>query len=109
MDREEQDLDKALDAWNDVDVAHYRLPSRVWSRIVNEEKSPAVLPGFLGLVQTLLSRPVYASAFLVLCVLGGLLLAEIRVAREQVQRGEQLAEAYKQVIDPLLNESDFER
>ncbi|EDY81882.1 hypothetical protein VDG1235_1502 [Verrucomicrobiia bacterium DG1235] len=105
MDDNCKQLDEALELWKDVKVDHPRLNSRVWARVANEDKEPAALPNFLNLVQSILSRPMYASAFVVACILGGLLLAELRVAQQQVERGNQLAESYKQVIDPLIKDT----
>ena len=102
MDHKDEQLDELLKAWDKVDIDHPRLNQRVWSRIAVEEEESTALPGFFKLAHGVLSRPVYASAFVVSCVLLGLLLAELRVAQQQAERGEQLAESYKQVIDPLL-------
>ncbi|MDQ8181371.1 hypothetical protein [Pelagicoccus sp. SDUM812005] len=105
MDRESEQLDRDLELWQDVDIKHPRLNARVWARVANEDREPAALPNFFRLAQSILSRPVYAAVFVVSCVLGGLLLAELRVAQQQVERGEQLAESYKQVIDPLIKDT----
>lgn len=107
MDHNSDRLDELLESWDKVRVGHPRLNQRVWARIANEESdsSAFVLPGFFRLVHSILSRPAYASAFVVGCVLVGLLLAEVRVAKEQAKRGTQLAESYKQVIDPLLKDT----
>ncbi|MBK1880585.1 hypothetical protein [Pelagicoccus mobilis] len=102
MDKEDKELDEALGLWDEVKVDHSRLSSRVWARVANEEREPTTLPTFFRLVQSLLVRPVYAAVFVVSCVLGGLLLAELRVVKMESDRHEQLAESYKQVIDPLL-------
>ncbi|MDQ8202266.1 hypothetical protein [Pelagicoccus sp. SDUM812003] len=98
-------LDELLAAWDDASIEHPRLGQRVWSRIANEDQDSTALPGFFQLVSSILSRPIYAAAFVVGCVLLGLLLAEVRVSQRQVERGEQLAESYKQVIDPLLRDT----
>lgn len=105
MDKKQQQLDRALELWKDADVAHARLKARVWSRIANEDREPAALPSFFRLAQSILSRPAYATAFVAACVLGGLLLAELRVAQREAQRNHQLAESYKQVIDPLIKDT----
>lgn len=105
MDRELEKLDQALELWEDVEIDHPRLNARVWARVANEDREPAALPNFFRLVQSILSRPVYAAAFVAVCILGGLLFAELRVAQQQVERGEQLAESYKQVIDPLIKDT----
>lgn len=105
MDRKCEQLERDLELWKDVEIEHPRLAARVWSRVANEDNEPARLPTFFNLVQSLLSRPVYATAFVVACVLSGLLLAELRVAQRQVERGDQLAESYKQVIDPLIKDT----
>lgn len=102
-------LDELLESWDNVRVDHPRLASRVWSRVAAEEQSmeSAALPGFFQLVQSILSRPTYATAFVIGCVLIGLLLAEVRVANQHAKRGAQLAESYKQVIDPLLKDTAY--
>lgn len=102
MDNKHEDLDRALELWKDVEIDHPRLSARVWARVANEDSEPASLPNFFRLVQSILGRPVYAVAFVVVCVLGGLLLAELRVAQQQLERSDQLAKSYKQVIDPLI-------
>ncbi len=105
MDREAEQLDVALELWKDVEIEHPRLNARVWARVANEDREQAALPSFFRLAQSILNRPAYAAAFVVVCVLGGLLLAELRVAQRQVERGERLAESYKQVIDPLIKDT----
>lgn len=102
MDEEFSQLDRDLELLRDVEIEHPRLRGRVWSRIANEDKEPAALPSFFRLVQGILSRPIYATVFVLACVLGGLLLAELRVVHLQAERNGQLAESYKQVIDPLI-------
>lgn len=102
MDKEDKELDAALELWDDVKIDPSRLSSRVWARVANEDKELAALPSFFRLIQTLLCRPVYASVFVASCVLLGLLVAELRVVKMESDRHEQLAEAYKQFIDPLL-------
>lgn len=105
MSQDFEKLDQALDLWQDVDIDHPRLNARVWARVANEDAEPTALPSFFRLVQSILSRPAYAAVFVVACVLGGLLLAELRVSQRQVERGEQLANSYKQVIDPLIKDT----
>lgn len=106
MNEKSDKLDELLNAWESVEIDHPRLGHRVWSRIASEEEaSQHAFPSFFKLVHGVLSRPIYASAFVVACVLFGLLLAEMRVAQQQAKRGEQLAESYKQVIDPLLKDT----
>lgn len=108
MDKEDKELDEALELWDEVKIDHSRLSSRVWARVANEDREPATLPSFFRLVQSLLSRPVYAAVFMVGCVLGGLLFAELRVVKMESDRHEKLAESYKQFIDPLLKNTYLE-
>ena len=98
-------IDELLDSWEIEQIEHPRLSQRVWSRVASEDGESPVLPGFFKLVQSILGRPIYAAAFVVGCVLFGLLLAEVRVSQQHAQRGAQLAESYKQVIDPLLKDT----
>lgn len=100
-------LDELLESWERARVDHPRLSQRVWARIAHEEYAAenAPLPSFFKLAQSILGRPAYAAAFVVACVLLGLLLGELRVAHQHAERGAQLAESYKQVIDPLLKDT----
>ncbi len=109
MNADQDPLNQLLNGWSDAPLEHPRLRQRVWSRIVNEEEPAPALPSFFQLAHSLLSRPAYAAAFVVGCVLFGLLLAEVRVANQHARRGEQLAESYKQVIDPLLKNTSLTR
>ena len=109
MKSDRDPLDQLLDSWVEAPVKHPRLEHRVWSRIVSDEVETQGLPSFFALVHSILSRPAYAATFVVGCVLLGLLLAEVRVANQQAERGERLAESYKQVIDPLLKNTSLYR
>ncbi|MBC2607115.1 hypothetical protein [Pelagicoccus albus] len=106
MDKDDKELEEALDLWKEVDVDHPRLSSRVWSRLAADNKDADNLPGFLGLIQAVLGRPIYATVFVVTCVLAGLLAAEFRVAHRELERSDQIIKAYREVVDPLLEEAD---
>lgn len=108
MDKKDKELDELLERWSDTGIEHPRLSSRVWARLASEDQEQASLPSFFRLVQSILSRPVYAVAFVVACVLSGLLFAELRVVKLESDRHERLAESYKQFIDPLLKNTYFE-
>ncbi len=99
-------LDPLLDRWRSslppAPTAD-ALSHEVWRRIADAEVTP-VAPGFWGRIEAAFSRPSFAFAFVAACTLFGLFLAEIRVSRQQAQRNLQLAQAYIQLIDPLINE-----
>lgn len=99
-------LDSLLNQWRKVQPpvpTHEDLTHEVWRRIADAEITPE--PGFLARLESTFRRPSFAFAFVAACTLFGLFLAEVRVSHQQAQRNVQLAEAYLQLIDPLLNES----
>lgn len=99
-------LDTLLDRWNAVRPPQPSdaLPREVWRRIADAEAS-AIEPGLIARVEAVFRRPSFAFAFVAACTLFGLFLAEIRVSHQQAQRNVQLAQAYVQLIDPLLQDS----
>jgi len=100
-------LDPLLDRWRSEippASASADLPREVWRRIADAEVS-ALEPGLIARIESVFQRPSFAFAFIAACTLFGLFLAEIRVSRQQAQRNLQLAQAYVQLIDPLLQET----
>lgn len=100
-------LDSLLDRWRAVrapEPAREALTREVWRRIADAEVS-GLEPGLLAQVEAVFRRPSFAFTFVAACTLFGLFLAEIRVSHQQAQRNVQLAQAYIQLIDPLLQES----
>ena len=100
-------LDPLLDRWRSVlppAPTPEALSHEVWRRIADAEVTPSE-PGVWGRIEAAFSRPSFAFAFVAACTLFGLFLAEIRVSRQQAQRNMQLAQAYIQLIDPLINDA----
>lgn len=100
-------LDPLLDRWKAVSPpapTPEALSQEVWRRIADAEASNAD-SGFFGRIEAAFSRPSFAFAFVAACTLFGLFLAEVRVSRQQAQRNVQIAQAYIQLIDPLLQDT----
>lgn len=97
-------LDPLLDRWRDValpKLSSEALNHEIWRRIADAEIAESPLT-FWGRVENAFTRPSFAAAFVAACTLFGLFLAELRVSHVQSQRNVQLAQAYIQLIDPLL-------
>ncbi len=97
-------LDSLLDRWKDSPEPPPHLPTEVWRRIAvidNRTERIALLPR----IETAFRRPSFAIAFVAACMLLGLFLAEIRLARLQEERGAQIAQSYLRLIDPLMGKS----
>ena len=97
-------LDPLLDRWRSVPTPAplpHVLSREVWRRIAATEASPTE-PGPIARLEAVFRRPSFAFTFVAACTLFGLFLAEVRVSRQQAQRNVQLAHAYIQLIDPLL-------
>lgn len=100
-------LDPILDRWRShVPPAPTAdaLSREVWRRIADAEASAAETT-FLSRVEATFSQPSFAFAFVAACTLFGLFLAEVKVSRQQTLRNVQIAQAYIQLIDPLLDEN----
>lgn len=73
----------------------------VWRRIANSEYHEA-RPSLAERLELAFARPAFAIAFIVACVLGGLLLAEMRASQIRIQQRLQVELHYLQLVDPLL-------
>jgi hypothetical protein len=98
-------LDAWLNRWSETPEPSANLTRDVWRRIALSEAKAQ--PGNWGLVEQF-SRPFFAAVFVFGCVVTGLFLAEVRVARQQTEVSTQLAKSYLQLIDPLLHDSSGE-
>lgn len=73
----------------------------VWRRI-SEIEARTARPGVWTRIELAFSRPAFATAFLVACVLCGLFIAELRVSRLRAEQKNMVEQNYLQLIDPLL-------
>jgi hypothetical protein len=97
-------LDSLLDRWHEVPEPPPHLAPEVWRRIaVIDNRSDQ--PRFLARIEAAFTRPSFAVAFVAACMLLGLFLAEVRLARLHAERGAQIAQSYLRLIDPLLDKS----
>jgi hypothetical protein len=95
-------LDPILDRWETPADRMPSLAPAVWRRIQDAQSRPGL---FSWLMDSLANPPV-AVLFAACCVFLGLFLAEVRINREQRQRGALLARSYIQLIDPLLKSAN---
>ena len=82
------------------------LESMVWRRIAADENPPGVRRGWFAAIEVIFARPSFTAAFVVGCVLLGLLLAETRVSHMQAKRSVQFVQSYLRQIDPQLDDPD---
>lgn len=99
-------LSHSLDRWTAAVSVDPAFEREVWRRIAIAENRPA--PRRLTEILAIwFSRPSIAGLFAAGCVVAGLFLAELRVARAQQQHNALLAHSYLRLIDPLLGEPAF--
>ena len=97
-------LDSLLDRWQEAPEPPSHLTTEVWRRIAVVD-SRSERSGLLARIETAFMRPHSPLAFIAACMLLGLFLAEIRLARLHAERGAQIAQSYLRLIDPLLDKS----
>ncbi len=97
-------LDSLLDRWRETPEPPSHLTTEVWRRIAVVD-SRMEKPGLLARIETAFMRPSFAIAFVTSCMLLGLFLAEVRLARLHAERGVQIAQSYLKLIDPLMEKS----
>ena len=95
-------LDSLLDRWHETPEPPQNLTTEVWRRIAVVDNR-AERPGRLARIEAAFSRPSFAIAFVSACMLLGLFLAEVRLARLHAERGAQIAQSYLRLIDPLMD------
>ncbi len=83
------------------------LESTVWRRIAAAE-TPVKRSGIFARIEAIFARPSFTAAFVVGCVLLGLLLAETRVSQMQAKRSVQFVQSYLRQIDPQLDGANAE-
>lgn len=106
MSSDPDPIDPLLNRWRAVrppSPPRDALATEVWRRIADAESAGEA--SLFARIEAAFSRPSFAFAFVAACTLFGLFLAEVRVSRVQAQRNLQLAQAYIQLIDPLLDQA----
>lgn len=100
-------LDSALEALRQGTPSQPEsVQHEVWRRIAHgEQAAQAETLHWWTRVETAFARPAFAAAFVAACVLLGLFLAEVRVARLQAERTAALEQNYLRLVDPLFHES----
>jgi hypothetical protein len=98
-------LDRLLDRWSEVPEPSPHLTREVWRRVALNELQAHRGAGWL--VEQF-ARPFVATVFVFGCIVAGLFLAEVRVARLQSETSSQLARSYVQLINPLLGAQALE-
>ncbi|HTQ31790.1 MAG TPA: hypothetical protein VMI53_11330 [Opitutaceae bacterium] len=96
-------IDPLLDRWAETPASSPPLAPEVWRRIALAD-TPVQPAGWADRIESWFASPPFATAFVVSCVLLGVLLAELRLLQQQRQSHAQLARNYLQLIDPLLQE-----
>lgn len=97
-------LDSLLDRWCATPEPPAHLTTEVWRRVAIVD-SRAERPPLLARIEAAFMRPSFAIAFVAACMLLGLFLAEVRLARLHAERGAQIAQNYLRLIDPLMDKS----
>ncbi len=94
-------LDTILDTLRESPAIRPSFRAEVWARISTQASTTR---GYRFL--ELWSGRWLAAGFVAACIACGVLLAEHRIAREQVERNREIARNYLILIDPLLQSQD---
>jgi hypothetical protein len=97
-------LDTLLDRLRETPEPPPHLKKEVWRRIAVVE-SEAERSGLWARIEAAFAVPSFSVAFVAVCMLLGLFLAEVRLSRLHAERSVQLAQSYLRLIDPLIDES----
>jgi hypothetical protein len=97
-------LDSLLDRWRETPEPPPHLTTEVWRRIAVVDNR-ADRPGLFARIEAAFMRPSFAITFVTACMLLGLFLAEVRLARLHAEHGAQIAQSYLRLIDPLMDKS----
>jgi hypothetical protein len=95
-------LDSLLNRWQESPEPPSHLTTEVWRRIAVVDNR-AEQPGLFARIEAVFARPSFAITFVAACMLLGLFLAEVRLARLHEERGAQIAQSYLRLIDPLMD------
>lgn len=104
MPQEPDPLHTLLDQWK-ADPSDRSLASEVWRELEHRD-ALSRRTTLLGRLEAVFARPSFSIVFVISCVLLGLFLAEVRVAKLQSARSTALAQSYIELINPLLEAED---
>lgn len=103
-------LDPMFARWQaDTPALPRSVRSEVWNRIEHEEAHPG-FAGWFARIETAFCRPAFAMAFVAICVLLGLFLAETRLTATHAERAAELEQKYLSLqylslLDPQVETS----
>lgn len=107
MHNDPDPLDPLLEKWrNAAPEQPESVAPEVWRRLAHVETPAAAPELWWQQLLTAFGRPAFAAAFVAVCVVSGLFLAEVRLSRIQAERSERLERSYLELIDPLLKAED---
>ena len=105
--QEQKNLSKAIKCWNPPLNQDPNLKRKVWHRIdqiETDRRSASLFHNMWNVLQqseVLSLKPVFATIFLILCVLIGVFMAEKRIVKEQDEVNRRYASQYIEMIDPV--------
>ena len=92
-------LDPLFARWRaDTPPLPRSVRSDVWQRIEHAEAHPGIR-GWPARIEMAFSRPAFATAFIIACVLAGLFLAETRLSEAHKHRSAELERSYLRMLD----------
>jgi hypothetical protein len=101
-------LDSLFKRWGES-TPHVRdsIDREVWRRIANAENRPAKV-GWFSTFESVFSRPAFGVAFVAVCMLLGLFLAEVRLSKLHEQRSAVIEASYLQLLAPSADFAAFQ-
>lgn len=101
MDKNPDPLDPLLDQWSPPPPTPRHLRAEVWRRIAVMEAEEEA-PSLWERIEAVFRRPSFALTFVAACMLAGLFMGEMRVAKVHAERSTQFAANYLGLIAPGL-------
>ena len=96
-------LDSLLDRWGKTPPVDAPLQSEVWQRIAVADTDDT--PGIVERFKAAFFRPSFSITFAAACVLLGLFLVQVHIARREERQKFEIARDYLRLVDPLLRET----
>lgn len=99
---EKDELDVLLDQWRNTPEPDPQLKQRIWARIAAQDGANAASGWRLGKLLRPFAQPLGATAFVAICILLGIAVAELRLNRMQKDRTEAYAKNYMELIESQM-------